>query len=95
MGNIDEVRADILEAFDYTALGHIHKPMKVGSDRFRYCGTPLACSVSEAGQAKGVIVGMAGKLPTIMPEASLMYILLLWRIRWTILSLTRGSGRMA
>lgn len=29
--------------------------MKVGSEYYRYCGTPLACSVSEAGQEKGVI----------------------------------------
>lgn len=56
VGNIDEVQADVLEKFDYAALGHIHKPMKVGSEFYRYCGTPLACSVSEAGQQKGVIV---------------------------------------
>jgi len=39
VGNIDEVCADILEVFDYAALGHIHKPMKVGSEVYRYCGT--------------------------------------------------------
>ena len=42
VGNIDEVSADVLEIFDYAALGHIHKPMKVGSEILRYCGTPLA-----------------------------------------------------
>lgn len=56
VGNIDEVCADVLEAFDYGALGHIHKPMKVGSEVYRYCGTTLACSVSEAGQQKGIIM---------------------------------------
>lgn len=56
VGNIDAVSADVLELFDYAALGHIHKPMKVGSEAYRYCGTPLACSVSEAGQQKGVIM---------------------------------------
>ena len=56
VGNIDEVSADILERFDYAALGHIHRPMKVGSESFRYCGTPLACSVSEAEQQKGIIM---------------------------------------
>lgn len=56
VGNIDEVCADVLADFDYAALGHIHKPMKAGSDKLRYCGTPLACSVSEAGQKKGVIM---------------------------------------
>lgn len=56
VGNIDEVKADVLDKFDYAALGHIHKPMKVGSECRRYCGTPLACSVSEAGQKKGIIM---------------------------------------
>ena len=54
VGNIDAVSAEVLAPFDYAALGHIHKGMSVGSPRFRYCGTPLACSVSEAGQTKSV-----------------------------------------
>ncbi|MDE7206525.1 MAG: exonuclease SbcCD subunit D [Lachnospiraceae bacterium] len=62
VGNIDEICADVLEHFDYAALGHIHKPMKVGKETIRYCGTPLACSVSEAEQEKGIImVDMAEK----------------------------------
>ena len=56
VGNIDQISADILEQFDYAALGHIHKPMKAGSEFIRYCGTPLACSVSEAGQKMGIIM---------------------------------------
>ena len=61
VGNIDAFASDVLEAFDYAALGHIHKPMKVGSELYRYCGTPLACSVSEAGQQKGVIMVEIGE----------------------------------
>lgn len=67
VGNIDEVSAEVLQIFDYAALGHIHKPMKVGSEYYRYCGTPLACSVSEAGQKKGVIeveLGEKGQVET-------------------------------
>ena len=67
VGNVDEVCADVLQPFDYAALGHIHKPMQVGSDRFRYCGTPLACSVSEARQQKGIIwvkIGAKGNVST-------------------------------
>ncbi|MDE5621129.1 MAG: exonuclease SbcCD subunit D [Ruminococcus sp.] len=56
VGNIDHVYSDILEKFDYAALGHIHKPSDVGSEFYRYCGTPIACSISEAGQQKGVII---------------------------------------
>lgn len=55
VGNIDEVGADVLAPFDYAALGHIHKPMSVSGETCRYCGTPLACSISEAGQQKGII----------------------------------------
>ena len=61
VGNIDEVSADVLQIFDYVALGHIHKPMKVGSENIRYCGTPLACSVSEAEQQKGIIMVKMGE----------------------------------
>ena len=67
VGNIDEVSAELLQVFDYAALGHIHKPMKLGSECIRYCGTPLACSVSEAGQQKGVIeveLGEKGEVQT-------------------------------
>lgn len=67
VGNIDEVSADILEIFDYAALGHIHKPMKLGNENWRYCGTPLACSVSEAQQQKGIIMvemGAKGEVET-------------------------------
>lgn len=56
VGNIDAVKSDILERFDYGALGHIHKPSKVGSEYYRYCGTPIPVSVSEAGQKKGIVV---------------------------------------
>lgn len=67
VGNIDEVSADVLEIFDYAALGHIHKPMKLGNENWRYCGTPLACSVSEAQQQKGIIMiemGTKGEVET-------------------------------
>ena len=67
VGNIDEVRADVLEPFDYAALGHIHKPMIVGKEIYRYSGTPLACSVSEAGQQKGIVqveLGAKGSVST-------------------------------
>ena len=56
VGNIDQVSGEVLKCFDYAALGHIHKPMTVGGEQYRYCGTPLACSVSEAGQQKGIVM---------------------------------------
>lgn len=61
VGNIDAVANDVLEPFEYAALGHIHKPMTVGDSRFRYSGTPFAYSVSEAGQEKGLFMAVLGK----------------------------------
>ena len=55
VGNVDQVSAEVLSPFDDAALGHLHRPMTVGDETRRYCGTPLACSVSEAGQRKGVV----------------------------------------
>ena len=65
VGNIDEVKADVLAPFDYAALGHVHKPMKVGGEVYRYPGTSLACSVSEAGQSKGIILVELGEKGTV------------------------------
>lgn len=62
VGNLDVIPADVIAAFDYAALGHIHKPMKVGCETLRYCGSPMAYSLSEEGQQKGVLlVEMAEK----------------------------------
>ncbi len=55
VGNIDAVASDVLAPFDYAALGHIHKPMTTGGEYFRYCGSPMALSMSEAGQQKGIV----------------------------------------
>lgn len=73
VGNIDEIGGDVLEIFDYAALGHIHKSMKVGSEVYRYCGTPLACSVSEAGQQKHILmVDMQAKGEILVTELPLV-----------------------
>lgn len=65
VGGTDNVSAEVFEAFDYVALGHIHGPQNVGSERIRYCGTPLKYSFSEAGHKKSVTVvelGAKGEL---------------------------------
>lgn len=41
----------------YIALGHIHRPQKVGGlDHIRYSGSPIALSFDEAGQDKQVLL---------------------------------------
>ena len=56
VGGADNVDADVFEAFDYVALGHIHSPQNCGSPTVRYCGTPLKYSFSETKDQKSVTV---------------------------------------
>lgn len=56
VGGSDNVDASVFDAFDYVALGHIHGPQNIGSERVRYCGTPLKYSFSEAKHKKSVTV---------------------------------------
>ena len=56
VGGLDNIDAAVFTPFDYTALGHIHSPQNVGTDRVRYCGTPLKYSFSEVDQEKSITV---------------------------------------
>lgn len=56
VGGTDNVDASVFEVFDYTALGHIHRPQNCKTEKVRYCGTPLKYSFSEAGDKKSVTV---------------------------------------
>ena len=57
IGNLGAVGADLFDGFDYTALGHLHRPQRVaGIDTIRYSGSPIALSFSEAADAKSVVV---------------------------------------
>lgn len=54
VGGLDNVEASLFDRFHYTALGHIHKPQKIGKGEVYYAGAPLAYSFSETGQVKYV-----------------------------------------
>ena len=56
VGGLDNIDAAVFTPFDYTALGHIHSHQNVGTDRVRYCGTPLKYSFSEVDQEKSITV---------------------------------------
>lgn len=56
VGGSNNVDACIFEDFDYVALGHLHGPQNIGSNRIRYCGTPLKYSFSEVEHYKSVTV---------------------------------------
>ena len=61
VGGTDNVDAEVFADFDYVALGHLHGPQNAGSNRIRYCGTPLKYSFSEAAHHKSVTVVELGK----------------------------------
>ncbi len=54
VGGLDNVEASLFDGFDYVALGHIHKPQRIGEKQVYYAGAPLAYSFSEAGRTKTV-----------------------------------------
>lgn len=53
------------DIFDYVALGHIHRPQKIGNmESRRYSGSPLPMSFGEAGQEKcAILVRFDGREP--------------------------------
>ena len=58
IGSLENVSVSLYDAFDYVALGHLHRPQNVGrkDGTMRYCGTPLMYSRSELGWEKSVTV---------------------------------------
>lgn len=56
VGGTDNVDVSVFDMFDYTALGHIHRPQNCKSEKVRYSGTPLKYSFSEAKDNKSVTV---------------------------------------
>ena len=60
VGGSDNVDASVFADFDYVALGHIHGPQNIGSNKIRYCGTPLKYSFSEEHHHKSVTVAELG-----------------------------------
>lgn len=54
VGGMDNVDASAFDIFDYTALGHLHRPQDCGDKRIRYSGSPLKYSFSEVNDSKTV-----------------------------------------
>ncbi len=82
--SVREIYVGALEAFptsafppaDYIALGHIHRPQKVGGfEHIRYSGSPIPLSFDEAKQAKEVLLvsfnheGLQAVEPLAIPRA--------------------------
>lgn len=66
VGGLDNVDADVFDHFDYVALGHLHRAQNVGTNKIRYCGTPLKYSFSECKDEKTVTIVELGNKEDIM-----------------------------
>ena len=58
VGNLGDIGAnDFNNTFDYIALGHLHRPQKVGKfNNIRYSGSPYILSFSEVNYEKKIVV---------------------------------------
>lgn len=57
IGNLGAVGAEVFAGFDFTALGHLHRPQTVnGCEMIRYSGSPIALSFPEAADTKSVVL---------------------------------------
>ena len=90
VGGADNVDAAVFEPFDYVALGHIHSPQNIGSERIRYCGSPLKYSFSEVGQTKSItVVELGAKGELTLSEIPLKPLRELHELRGSYAELTR------
>lgn len=56
IGNLGAVSGGCFQGFDYVALGHIHRPQRLGSsENFRYSGSPLPMNFDETQYAKQIV----------------------------------------
>lgn len=89
VGGADNVDAAVFADFDYTALGHIHRPQNAGADNIRYCGTPLKYSFSECSHEKSVtVVELASAGEVTVRTAALVPLHDMREIRGTYMELT-------
>lgn len=63
LGGLDNVDFGVYDQFDYVALGHVHRPQRVGRDTVRYAGSPLKYSFSEARYGKSAVLVEIGVKP--------------------------------
>ncbi len=59
IGGYDQIPDELFADFNYTALGHLHRPQKTqrDSEAIQYSGSLMRYSFDEVKQRKGVIVG--------------------------------------
>ena len=85
VGGSENVEASVYEPFDYVALGHLHRPQRVGRDTMRYSGSLLKYSASEWSSPKSVpIVELGDKGDITIELAEIPVLHDLRRVRGTL-----------
>lgn len=56
VGGTENVGAETFAAYDYVALGHLHRSQKISAENIRYAGSPLKYSFDEANHKKSVTI---------------------------------------
>lgn len=73
VGGIETIPADVFDGAHYVALGHLHRPQIIGSERIRYAGSPLAFGFDEEGSEKSFAIvdldGAGAITTTLVPFA--------------------------
>lgn len=79
VGSLDAFPTTAFPPVDYIALGHIHRPQKVGGlEHVRYCGAPLPLGFDEARQGQEVLLvdldasGLRAVTPLPVPRFQLL-----------------------
>lgn len=68
VGGLNSVAYELMEKFDYVALGHLHSKNALKTGKVRYSGSPLKFSLSELTDEKGVwIVDSENMEPIFQP----------------------------
>lgn len=86
LSGVDSIPIEIIQTFDYVALGHIHKPQKI-SDRSFYSGSPIPLRFSETKPKSVIIIEQKnGKMETevlSIPLSRSLQILKVTETDWT------------
>jgi DNA repair protein SbcD/Mre11 len=97
VGTLDAFPTTAFPPVDYLALGHIHRPQRVGGlEHIRYSGSPIALSFDEANQQKEVLLvdlddsGLKAVTPLPVPAFQRLV-----PLRGTLKSLTDAFPRIA
>lgn len=91
VGTTGEVDSTIFSCFDYTALGHLHRPQKVDENIY-YSGSPLKYSFSESNDSKVILSIEIGKASVDINNVKIDSLYGLSRISGTLETLLSDSS---